>query len=116
MTRSAPPCLKSLPATRRLAPADVAGPPPGGRGPKVAGRQAVRSVLPFGAPPDRRAPVAWLRITAPPSGRAPSAVSWCACGRLVRATGHARVLELIEAHEDHRAACSLRHRTERTAA
>ncbi|MEW1724132.1 hypothetical protein [Streptomyces sp. NPDC093109] len=57
-----------------------------------------------------------MRITAP-RGAAPTAASWCVCGRDLFAAGHRQVLALIADHTAHRDICP-RHtgREERNAA
>ncbi|MET7845389.1 hypothetical protein ABZT45_44070 [Streptomyces sp. NPDC005356] len=52
-------------------------------------------------------PIAWLTVQTP-FRRPPTATSTCACGRNLSARGRADVLDLITAHEYHRAACPLR--------
>ncbi|TXL87031.1 hypothetical protein EW053_24920 [Streptomyces sp. IB2014 016-6] len=49
----------------------------------------------------------WLTIRVPRRGT-PTATSWCACGRDLFASGHAKVLALSEDHTAHRDACPLR--------
>ncbi|EMF57296.1 hypothetical protein SBD_1458 [Streptomyces bottropensis ATCC 25435] len=76
---------------------------------KVAARKGVPlAVRSDPSRDDGRRPVAWLRITAPPSwGVTPSARSWCTCGYERRAIGRAAVLQLVAAHSEHRNACPL---------
>ncbi|MFJ8823757.1 hypothetical protein ACIREE_18475 [Streptomyces sp. NPDC102467] len=50
--------------------------------------------------------IGWLRITTP-RGAAPTATSFCACGRDINATGRTRVLALIKDHAAHRDLCPL---------
>ncbi|MFJ5109351.1 hypothetical protein ACIQAD_01645 [Streptomyces sp. NPDC088551] len=66
---------------------------------------------------DGRRPVAWLRITAPPSWQVtPSGHSWCVCGHDQRAIGRAAVVLLVQVHAEHRAVCLLLNPLEGSAA
>ncbi|MEU8877582.1 hypothetical protein AB0D24_41935 [Streptomyces javensis] len=92
------------PAAVQAPPETTAGAPTG------AARQGVPSVPGYdGQQGDRRYPIAWLHITAPPDWQAtPTATSTCACGRDRSAVGRQRVLALIADHEAHKTPCPLR--------
>ncbi|MFD4144356.1 hypothetical protein [Streptomyces sp. NPDC058572] len=62
---------------------------------------------------DGRRPVAELHIVAPPAWAvAPSARSWCSCGRDRNAIGRAAVLRLVADHTEHRDICTRLDRAE----
>ncbi|MFF3859186.1 hypothetical protein [Streptomyces sp. NPDC002209] len=89
-----------------------AGPAPaavGSGAPRVVARQGVPSAVcldPRGV--DGRQPVAWLHIVAPPSFDARAkARAWCSCGYERTAIGRPGVLQLVEAHNQHRTVCPL---------
>lgn len=56
---------------------------------------------------DGRHVTGWLTIRVPRNGT-PTASSWCACDRDLFASGHSKVLALVEDHEAHRDICPLR--------
>ncbi|WP_405959188.1 hypothetical protein OG239_21615 [Streptomyces sp. NBC_00868] len=97
----------SIPAG--TSPAEPAPTPDGSGAPKVVAEGVPSSVRPDPRTADRRRPVAWLHIVAPPSFGAPTeATSWCECDKRIRtATGRAAVLQLVDAHHHHRTVCPL---------
>ncbi|WP_328927662.1 hypothetical protein OG429_25955 [Streptomyces sp. NBC_00190] len=82
--------------------------PDGSGAPKVVAEGVLSSVRPDPRSDDGRRPVAWLHIVAPPTFSAPvRARSWCACGYERTAIGRPAVLQLVQAHNHHRAVCPL---------
>ncbi|MFE1871552.1 hypothetical protein ACFW9N_11700 [Streptomyces sp. NPDC059496] len=80
--------------------------PDGSSAPKVAAEGVPPALRPDPRSDDRRRPVAWLHIVAPPSYSAsPSVRSWCSCGRDIFTAGLVRALALIDDHEQHRTLC-----------
>ncbi|MFD3329004.1 hypothetical protein [Streptomyces sp. NPDC058701] len=96
------------PSPAGISPAESAPAPDGGGALNVVAEgvpAAVRSDLNWD---DGRRPVAWLHIVTPPSYDAPArARSWCRCGYERTAIGRPGVLQLVEAHNQHRTACPL---------
>ncbi|WP_327414426.1 hypothetical protein [Streptomyces sp. NBC_01233] len=73
---------------------------------KVVAEGVLSSLRPDPRGDDGRRPVGWLHIVAPPSFSAPvRASSWCSCGYERTAIGRPAVLQLVQAHDDHRTAC-----------
>lgn len=92
-------------------------PAPSGRSaPEVVAVGVRIAVRPDPRPVPEQRVIGGLRITAP-RGAAPTAASWCVCGRDLFAAGHRQVLALIADHTAHRDICP-RHtgREERNAA
>jgi hypothetical protein len=111
MTGPATPPLKRLTSTGdQTSPAEPAGAPAVRSAPKVVAEGALSALSPDPHPSDGRQPVAWLHVIAPPSWNTiPWATSDCLCGRHVEASGRRDVLALIQAHNEHRQVCRLRH-------
>ncbi|PJN20873.1 hypothetical protein CG724_03720 [Streptomyces sp. CB02120-2] len=93
--------------TTRPSPAEPAPAPDGSSAPKVVAEGVPSSVGPDPLADDGRRPMAWLHIVAPGRGVAPSARSWCQCGRDLFAAGQTRALALIADHVQHRTVCPL---------
>ncbi|RAJ88846.1 MULTISPECIES: hypothetical protein [unclassified Streptomyces] len=117
MTTNPRPRLEGQPATPvrlHAAPQPVDESGVGARKVVAEGVRTARGVDPHGD--DGRRPIAWLTINAPGRGRTPTATSWCACGRDLRARGQADVFALVASHDYHRTACPLRNPQEGRAA
>ncbi|WP_405780844.1 hypothetical protein OG512_13675 [Streptomyces sp. NBC_01378] len=77
----------------------------------VGDRKGVAEGVPIAVRPDPQThngyqPRAVLHIVAPPDWSvAPTAHSWCSCGRERQAVGRAAVLSLVAAHNEHRDTC-----------
>lgn len=100
--------LKSLAATTNpLFAAGLRPVPPAVGAPTGVAEGVPTAVLPDQQIGDGRHVTAWLTIRVPRKGT-PTATSWCACGRDLFASGHAKVLALTADHEAHRDACPLR--------
>ncbi|GGK23797.1 hypothetical protein GCM10011583_64660 [Streptomyces camponoticapitis] len=100
--------LKSLTDTTNPPPAaELRSVPPAVGVPKGVAEGVPTAVLPDQQSGDGRHVTGWLTIRVPRRGT-PTATSWCACGRDLFASGHAKVLALSEDHTAHRDACPLR--------
>ncbi|MFI1481515.1 hypothetical protein [Streptomyces sp. NPDC020747] len=86
--------------------AEPAGPRTAVGAPKGVAGGVPTAVRPDPQTGDGRYPIAWLTIRVPYHA-APTATSWCACGRDRNATGNADVWALIADHEAHRDTCPL---------
>lgn len=111
-----PPPSKSITPTTNPPPAaQLRSVPPAVGVPKGVAEGVPTAVLPDQQIGDGRHVTAWLTIRVPRKGT-PTASSWCACGRDLFASGHAKVLALSEDHTAHRDACPLRTTSEGRAA
>ncbi|MFD7514076.1 hypothetical protein ACFV85_04630 [Streptomyces niveus] len=102
--------MNTPPSSKSLTPTTSSPPAAGLRSvrPAVGAPMGVATaVLPDQQIVDGRHVTAWLTIRVPRKGT-PTASSWCACGRDLFASGHAKVLALSEDHTAHRDACPLR--------
>ncbi|MFD3922517.1 hypothetical protein [Streptomyces sp. NPDC058595] len=99
--------LKSHTDTTNRAPgAGLRSVPPAVGAPRGVAEGVPTAVLPDQQQGDGRTPIGWLTIRVPRKGT-PTATSWCACGRDLFASGHAKVLALSEDHTAHRDTCPL---------
>ncbi|MFE9298924.1 hypothetical protein [Streptomyces niveus] len=111
MTAPANPAIKSVTATTDHPPvAELRSVPPAVGGSKGVAVGVPTAVLTDRQIGDGRHVTGWLTIRVPRKGT-PTATSWCACGRDLFASGHAKVLALTEDHTAHRDACPLRSTT-----
>ncbi|QHY96707.1 hypothetical protein SSPS47_16495 [Streptomyces sp. S4.7] len=105
--RPHPPLEGHTPTTNPPPAAELRSVPPAVGAPTGVAEGVPTAVLPDQQLGDGRHVTGWLTIRVPRKGT-PTATSWCACGRDLFASGHAKVLALTEDHTAHRDACPLR--------
>lgn len=103
--REHPPANSPASTPAGISSAEPTPAPDGSGAPKVVAEGVLPAVRSGPGWDDGRRPVAWIHITAPGRGTAPSVRSWCACGRDLFAAGQRRALALIADHEQHRTLC-----------